>query len=191
MNDFTFYFGNGWNHIISTQALDHLLFLTALTATFSISKWKQVAILVTAFTIGHSITLAISIYDVVRFNTDWVEFLIPLSIVITSLYNLFTKKRNRGVNFQYIMALLFGLIHGMGFANTLRFMLAKEQSLAIPLLGFNIGIEAAQILVVLFLLLIHFFLVNKMKLQEKWWTIILSAAAGLAALYMCITRWPL
>jgi len=191
MNDFTFYFGNGWNHIISIQALDHLLFLTALTATFSIRNWKQVAILVTAFTIGHSITLAISIYDIVRFNTAWVEFLIPLTIVIACLYNLLKKHSNHALSFQYAMALLFGLIHGMGFANTLRFMLAKEQSLAIPLLGFNIGIEAAQILVVLFLLLIHFFLVNKMKLPGKWWTIILSTAAGLAALFMCLMRWPL
>lgn len=191
MEDFTFYFGNGWNHIVSLQALDHLLFLAALTAAYSIRRWKHVAILVTAFTIGHSVTLAISIYDVIRFNTEWVEFLIPLSILVTCIYNAWSVKVRRPIIFQYVMALLFGLIHGMGFANTLRFMLAREQSLAIPLLGFNIGIEIAQIAVVLVLLMIHFVLVEKIKIGHRWWTYFISLSAGLVALYMCITRWPL
>ena len=191
MDDFTFYFGNGWDHIVSTQALDHLLFLAALTAGYTMRRWKHVAILITAFTIGHSITLAISTYDVLRFRTDWVEFLIPLSIVITCLYNLRYVTTQRPIFFQYLMALLFGLIHGMGFANTLRFMLAKEQSLSIPLLGFNIGIEAAQIAVMCILLIIQFLVVEKIKVALKWWTYLLSITAGLVALYMCVTRWPL
>ena len=191
MDDFTFYFGNGWNHIISWQALDHLLFLVALTAAYSISNLRQLALLVTAFTIGHSITLAISVYDLIRFNTNWVEFLIPLSIVITCLYNLVGGLREQGMTFRYAMALLFGLVHGMGFANTLRFMLAREQSLVLPLLGFNSGIEAAQLLVVFLLLFISFLVVKKMGLSQIWWTYFLSAAAGLAALYICVIRWPL
>lgn len=191
MDDFTFYFGNGWDHIVSTQALDHLLFLAALTAGYTMRRWKHVAILITAFTMGHSITLAISTYDVLRFKTDWVEFLIPLSIVITCLYNLRYVTTQRPIFFQYLMALLFGLIHGMGFANNLRFMLAKEQSLAIPLLGFNIGIEAAQIAVMCILLIIQFIVVEKINVALKWWTYLLSITAGLIALYMCITRWPL
>ena len=191
MDDFTFYFGNGWNHIISIQALDHLLFLVALTAVYSIKNWKQLALLVTAFTIGHSLILALSVYDVLRFNTDWVEFLIPLSIVITCVYNLFISSPRRSIRFRYFMALVFGLVHGMGFANTLRFMLAREQSLGRPLLGFNLGIEAAQILVVLVLLIFHQVAVKKMRLHQNWWTYLLSTAAGAVALFICITRWPL
>lgn len=190
MDDFTFYFGNGWNHIISKQALDHLLFLVALTAAYSIKRWRHVAILVTAFTIGHSLTFALSIYDVVRFKTDWVEFLIPVSIVITCLYNLWYANAQRAFVFQYVMALIFGLIHGMGFANTLRFMLAREQSLALPLLGFNMGIEVAQIVVVLVLLIMHIIVVEKINFAQKWWTYILSISAGMVAIYMCIIRWP-
>lgn len=190
MNDFTFYFGYGWDHIISIQALDHLLFLAALTAAYSLKKWKHVAVLVTAFTIGHSITLAVSIYDIVRFNSDWVEFLIPLSIVITCFYNIWFAQSRRPVVFQYLMAMLFGLIHGMGFANTLRFMLSSKQNIAFPLLGFNIGIEAAQIVIVFILLIIHFVVVEKIKFADKWWIYFLSIATGLTALYMCITRWP-
>lgn len=191
MDDFTFYFGYGWNHIISMQALDHLLFLIALIAGYSTRHLRQVAILVTGFTIGHAITLAMSIYDEVRFDMDWVEFLIPLTIVLTCSFNLFRHGSGPAMAVPYLMALLFGFIHGMGFANTLRFMLAREQGLAKPLLGFNLGIETAQILVVLLLLLIHFILVHKLKLSGKWWTFSLLVGAGLTALYMCITRWPL
>lgn len=191
MDDFTFYFRNGWNHIVSIQALDHLLFLAALTASYSIRRWRHMAILITAFTIGHSITLAISTYDLMRFNTDWVEFLIPLSILLTCIYNLLNVKQTRSLIFQYAMALFFGLIHGMGFANTLRFMLAREQSIVLPLLGFNIGIEVAQIAVVIIIMFVQFIVVERMKLIQKWWTYILSGAAAVIALYMCISRWPL
>ncbi len=191
MDDFTFYFGNGWNHIVSIDALDHLLFLIALTAVYSISNWKKVAVLVTAFTIGHSITLALSVYDVLRFDTGWVEFLIPLTIAATCLFNIVRGDKKQAIMFLYLITLLFGFIHGMGFANTLRFMLAREQSIALPLLGFNIGIELAQILVVLILLAVQYILVSKAKLPGKWWANFLSIAAGLAALYMCIIRWPL
>ena len=192
MNDFKIYFTLGWQHIINWNALDHLMFIMALTAIYLIRNWKQVLILVTAFTIGHSLTLALSTYDVIRFNAAWVEFLIPLTIVITALLNLFQKKfQSKALRVNYFLALFFGLIHGMGFANSIRFMLAKQQHIAMPLLGFNIGLEAGQIVVVLIILLVSFIAVNKAGLARRWWIFILSGIALCIAIYMCIGRWPL
>src|ERR1043166_282743 len=92
MDDFRFYFGMGWEHIMNWEALDHLLFITALSAIYVLKDWKQVLILVTAFTIGHSLTLVLSVFDIIRFSSKWVEFLIPCTIVITAFTNLFQKK---------------------------------------------------------------------------------------------------
>ncbi|MEP6711695.1 MAG: HupE/UreJ family protein [Ferruginibacter sp.] len=192
MNDFTFYFSLGWQHIINWDALDHLMFITALTAVYLPANWKQVLILITAFTIGHSLTLALSTYDVIRFNAAWVEFLVPLTIVITALLNLFQKDfQVKKIQANYFLALFFGLIHGMGFANSIRFMLAKQQRIAVPLFGFNIGLEAGQIVVVLIILLLNFVVVNKAGLPARWWVFILSGTVLCIASYMCIDRWPL
>src|SRR3954466_52531 len=126
MSDFSFYFGLGWHHIISLDAFDHLLFITALVAIYNVKEWKKVLILVTAFTIGHSLTLALSVFDIIRFPDKLVEFLIPCTIVITSFSNLFQDRlRSSTVRLNYYLALFFGLIHGMGFANTIRFMLVS------------------------------------------------------------------
>ena len=129
MSDFNFYFGLGWEHIMSWDALDHLLFIAALAAIYLLKDWKQVLILVTAFTLGHSLTLALSVMDVFRFPSNWVEFLIACTIVVTAISNLFQKKFTpKSIRINYFLALFFGLIHGMGFANTIRFMLANDQS---------------------------------------------------------------
>jgi hypothetical protein len=177
MGEFGFYFRLGWEHIISIDALDHQLFIAALAAIYLLKDWRQVLILVTAFTVGHSLTLALSVLDIVRFPGNWVEFLIPVTIVITALSNLFQKKfTSRSVRINYFLALFFGLIHGMGFANTIRFMLAKDQNLGWGLFGFNVGLEVGQIVVVLILLLIAHIIVNIIKVNRRDWVIFLSAA---------------
>lgn len=191
MNDFSFYFSLGWTHIISIDALDHLLFILALTATYQLNDWKKVLILVTAFTIGHSTTLVLSSFDIIRFSSKWVEFLIPLTIVITGLLNFNQPEKNTNRQWlNYAIALFFGLIHGMGFANTIRVMLASSQSITIPLLGFNLGLEAGQIVVVTFILLMAWQLVTKARLNRKIWINLLSASAVITAIYYCIDRWP-
>ena len=191
MNDFSFYFSLGWTHIISIDALDHLLFILALTATYQLNEWKKVLILVTAFTIGHSTTLVLSSFDIIRFSSKWVEFLIPLTIVITGLLNFYQpEKNNKRQWVNYAIALFFGLIHGMGFANTIRFMLASSQSISIPLLGFNLGLEAGQIIVVALILSMAWLLVTKARLNKKVWTNLLSVIAVITAVYFCIDRWP-
>ncbi|MEO8403800.1 MAG: HupE/UreJ family protein [Chitinophagaceae bacterium] len=191
MGDFGFYFTLGWEHIISKNALDHQLFIAALTAIYLLKDWKRVLVLVTAFTIGHSLTLALSVLDIVRFSSAWVEFLIPLTIAITACSNFFQKKFTaRSVRINYFLALFFGLIHGMGFANAVRFFMAKDQSLGWSLFGFNLGLEAGQIAVVVVLLLISWLVVSILKLNRRWWVIGLSAIVLIISLKMMWERAP-
>jgi hypothetical protein len=191
MNDFTFYFDLGWNHIISVNAIDHLLFIIALASIYTLTDWKQILVLVTAFTIGHSVTLVLSAFEIISFNSKWVEFLIPLTIVLTAVWNIFGRHNKAGFfRGNYLLALGFGLIHGMGFANTIRFMLASAQEIIVPLLAFNLGIEAGQIAVVAIITLLAYIAVKKLKLNKRWWVVGLSAVAGIYAIKMCYTRWP-
>lgn len=191
MNDMLFYINIGWSHIMSWNALDHLLFLLALIAMYEFNNWKQVLILVTAFTIGHSLTLLLSVLDIVRFPNNWVEFLIPCTIIITTILNFYIKNLNKNFNINYTFAFLFGLIHGMGFANTIRFILASDQQIGTGLLGFNIGLEAGQIVVVLFILSIQYLLVRQLKLAKSSWVFLLSAGTFAFALKMAIERLPI
>jgi hypothetical protein len=192
MSDFVFYFKTGWTHIISWDALDHLLFIIALTAIYLVANWKNILVLVTAFTIGHSLTLALSVYDLLRFNEKWVEFLIPCTIIITGIVNFLPKKiKVSPFQTNYLLAILFGLIHGMGFANTIRFMLAKNQNIGIALISFNFGLEVGQIAVVSMVLLTCHCWVNKIGLNRRWWIAALSGFAILIALQMAAERWPL
>jgi hypothetical protein len=191
MNDFSFYLGLGWEHIMSWDALDHLLFIAALSAIYLLRDWKQVLILVTAFTIGHSLTLALSVLDILRFPSSWVEFLIPCTIVFTAVSNLFQHSFSpRSIRVNYLLALVFGLIHGMGFANTIRFMLSKDQQIFGPLLGFNIGLEIGQIVVVCIILVVAHVIVSVWKAPRRDWVVFISAATCSLALKMALERIP-
>ena len=191
MQDFLFYLQLGWEHIISEDALDHQLFILALIAIFSFRDWKKVLILVTAFTIGHSLTLVLSALDVFRFPSDWVEFLIPCTIVFTALDNIiFSKNEKKLIQLNYYLALLFGLIHGMGFANSVRMMLANEQDITLPLFGFNVGLELGQIVVVAIALFIHYIFSEVLKLSNKIWIYIISVPIFIFALKMALERIP-
>src|SRR4030095_13917033 len=155
MSDFGFYFSLGWEHIVSWGALDHQLFILALAAIYLLKDWRQVLVLVTAFTIGHSLTLALTVLNVIHFRSVWIEFLIPCTIIATAITNLFQKNFTpKSIRINYFLALFFGLIHGMGFANNLRLALASDQSLGWGLFGFNLGLEAGQIIVVVVILLL-------------------------------------
>jgi hypothetical protein len=191
MQDFSFYFPWGWKHIMSWNALDHQLFIAALSAIYLLKDWRQVLVLVTAFTIGHSLTLALSVYDVIRFDSKWIEFLIPCTIIITAISNLFQKKFTaRSIRINYFLALFFGLIHGMGFANAIRITLASGQSIGWGLFGFNLGLEAGQIAVVLVLLLVSEVIIDLFKVNRREWVIFLSAAVFSLAVKMAIERIP-
>lgn len=192
MQDFLFYLNLGWSHIISADALDHQLFILALVAVYAIKDLNKILILVTAFTIGHSLTLILSILDLVRLPSDWIEFFIPLSIVLTALGNiLMAKNPQQLMRMNYALALIFGLIHGMGFANSARMMISSEQNIFWPLLGFNIGLELGQIVLVLIIIGVEYLLIRYFNLQKKYWLIGISALVFIFALSMTIERLPI
>lgn len=191
MSDFVFYFGLGWKHIVSTEALDHQLFILALASVYTFKNIKQVLILVTAFTVGHSLTLALSVLDVIRFSSKWVEFLIPCTIFITALNNIWrVDKRGGSAKVNYYLALGFGLIHGMGFANAIRIMLAKDQSIGMGLFGFNIGLEAGQICVVAIVLIFALLFIKYVKVARRDWVFFLSAGVFALSVQMALERLP-
>jgi hypothetical protein len=191
MADFYFYLRLGWEHIMSLDALDHILFLVVLAAVYTLAEWKAVLILVTAFTIGHSATLALSALNLLTVPSHVVEFLIPCTIVFTAVSNLFQKDyTTKYIRFNYLLALFFGLVHGLGFANTLRFILAGDQSLGKALLGFNLGLEAGQVLIVFVLLLVAQFVLQVFHIKRRDWVLFLSAAVLSLALQMALQRWP-
>jgi hypothetical protein len=191
MSDFVFYFSLGWHHIISADALDHQLFILALASVYTFKNIRQVLILVTAFTIGHSLTLALSVLDVIRFSSKWVEFLIPCTIFITAISNLLQiNKRNGSGKLNYYLALGFGLIHGMGFANAIRIMLAKDQSIGLGLFGFNVGLEAGQIFVVAIILILAHLFLNYLKIRRRDWVFFLSSGVFALAVKMAVERLP-
>ncbi len=191
MNDLAFYLKEGWLHIISLNALDHQLFIVALTALYVLTDWRKVLVLVTAFTIGHSLTLALSVYNIVSINEKWVEFLIPCTIVITALFNMLTKSvAENKLMLNYFIALVFGLIHGLGFANTIRFMLAKNQTIGPALLGFNIGLELGQILIVFCILAVSYLAINKARVKRRYWINTLSSISLVLALKFALERIP-
>jgi hypothetical protein len=189
MQEFIFYFKVGWDHITEWGALDHQLFITALAAIYLFGDWKKLAFLVTAFTIGHSITLALSALDIFRLPDHLVEFLIPCTIVITAISNLFAKGTDhKKIQTNYWFALFFGFIHGMGFANALRFMLSSGENLGIGLLGFNIGLEVGQLLVVALILIVAELVVSIFGVKRKNWILFISAAIFSIALMMAVER---
>ncbi len=191
MQNLGFYFDLGWHHIIAWAAFDHLLFVLALSAVYLLNDWKKVLILVTAFTLGHSLTLLLSIVDIVRIDSNLVEFLIPCTIIITAVLNFWQKGfGSKSLRRNYFLAFFFGLIHGLGFANAIRFMMMKGESIGLNLLGFNIGLEAGQIVLVTCILLLSFVIVNKAGLKRNWWVWGLSFFAFAMASKMIWERFP-
>lgn len=185
------FFKLGWEHIISKDALDHQLFILVLAAIYTLKDWKQALILVTAFTIGHSITLALSATEVITVDSELVEFLIPCTIVITAFTNFFYKNFTpKAVRLNYFLALFFGLIHGLGYANTIRFILPKDENIVLPLLQFNLGLESGQIALVIIILLLAFLFIYFFRVNRRWWIWGISAVVFLVALKIAIERFP-
>lgn len=191
MNDFGFYFKIGWEHIITIKALDHILFIAALAAIYMLKDWKQVLILVTAFTLGHTITLILSAKQIVEIDESLIEFFIPCTIALTAIVNMaqrsFTPK---AIRINYFLALFFGLVHGLAFANTLRMILATDQSFAWSMFSFSAGLETGQILIVFIILLLCQLVTGLFKINRKQWVIFLSAAVFSLALQLAVERWP-
>jgi len=192
MNDFKLYLEIGFQHIANLRGIDHILFVLALTIRFQFDDWRKVFILVTAFTIGHSITLALSVFNLVNYSAKWIEFLIPLTIFIKAFSNLFIKKFVFKSKFPliYFLALFFGLVHGLGFSNYLKSLLGKDQSIILQLLAFNVGLELGQLMIVFFILLFSFIFVTIIKINRREFLLFISAAIFALALNMALERIP-
>lgn len=197
---FPTYFQLGFEHITDIDGYDHMLFLLALCGVYLYRDWQKILILVTAFTIGHSTTLALAVLNVVPVNAAWIEFLIPVTIVTTSIKNIVGGSQNEESNespqgirawtleLNYLMALAFGLIHGMGFSNYLRSLLGDD--LLLPLFSFNIGLELGQLLVVAVIFLVQFALINAISVKHKYWNLVVSLVAGGISLLLAAQRIP-
>jgi hypothetical protein len=191
MQDFTFYFQLGTEHILTPDAIDHILFVTALCLRYLWKDWKKVVVLVTAFTIGHSLTLALSALNYIHVNAQWIEFFIPLTIAATCVNNIVqhNTEQKTPLPLIYFFALFFGLIHGLAFAGQF-LSLEGKQGLIAHLLAFNLGIEAAQLLIVLIVLLLSYLVVHIIKLPRLLWLRGASALILIVSLFWAFKRFP-
>lgn len=195
MTEFQAYLQLGFEHITDPQGYDHILFVIALCAIYTLRDIKKVLILVTAFTIGHSITLALATLNIISFRSYVIELLIPITILITAIINFFHKvpktslvSREKVSPMRYPLALSFGLIHGMGFSNYLRSLLGKESSIVEPLLAFNLGLELGQILIVFVQLVLAFVIIDLSKKPKQNWNLIISGIVAGMALSLIINN---
>ncbi|MDN5201807.1 HupE/UreJ family protein [Fulvivirgaceae bacterium BMA10] len=188
MSEFTLYFNEGIGHILTIEGYDHILFVVALCSIYASKDWKKVLILVTAFTIGHSITLALASFEVIRVDRNITEFFIAATLFVTALSNILKKGAlvhltKAQVNYTY--AVLFGLIHGLGFSSGFRSLLGKNFSVVNQLLAFNLGIELGQIVIVIVSMTLSFIVIHILNVNRREWNLILSSAImGIAVMLM-------
>ncbi len=188
MHPFHFYLKLGFEHIANVAGYDHILFLVVLCAVYRIENWRKILILVTAFTIGHSVTLVLVSLDILSIPSNIIKFLIPLTIFLTALHNVIGKIETQNsikMKRNYAMALFFGMIHGMDFSNYFKALIMDPSDIVIPLLGFNIGIELGQLLIVFFVVGIAFLFLHILKVKHREWNLFVSgAAAGMSLISM-------
>jgi hypothetical protein len=179
MPEFWIYFNIGLKHVLSISAYDHVLFLLALTVSYDFKNWKQLLILVSVFTLGHTLALFLSVFNIITVKSDWVELLIPITILIAALYNIIKSGKSfKKDNFNFIsfVTVFFGIIHGLGFSNYFNSILSgKPSEKLVPLFEFALGIEAAQIIVVLVTLMLGYFTQTMLKFSKRDWILIISA----------------
>ena len=185
MSQFRLYFDLGRDHILDiANGYDHILFVIALCVLYQLRDWKQVLILVTAFTIGHSVTLALSTLNIITVKVELIEFLIPVTIFITAFSNIFKHEddiHGRSMQLNYFYAAFFGLIHGLGFSNYLKSILGRDKNIISQLFAFNVGLELGQIIIVVILLVTGFILVDLINVSRRDWKMVISSAvAGIA-----------
>ena len=186
MSNFSVYFSLGLGHILNWAALDHLLFILSLTCIYVVTDYKKLLWLVTAFTLGHSITLALATLHLIQVNIAWVEFLIPITILVAAISNLIQTQQR----YKYGVVAFFGLIHGLGFSNYLQSLLGSENSIITPLLAFNIGLEIGQLVVVALILASSIISLHVFHWKQKAYIQVISGIVIGLVLPMIIERWP-
>ena len=194
MNPFLFYFELGLNHVLDPKGLDHFYFLIVLTVPFTLFRWRSLLILVSLFTLGHTLSLWVAYEGWVRLPDAWIEFLIPLTILATCLPLLFAKHPQKAAmrNPQWtgMLTVLFGLIHGLGFARYFKQIILEEDAYS-GLLSFALGVETAQLIVVVLVLLVSYLFTNLLRVSPKKWLLLVGAIIATLAAEMSISKWPL
>jgi hypothetical protein len=179
MSEFWIYFQIGLKHVLDIHAYDHVLFLTALTTPYAFKDWKRILLLVTVFTVGHTLALLLSVFGIIAVKANLVEFLIPITILVAAMFNLFTAgkaSKNESVNLVFFLTLFFGIIHGLGFSNYFKTILGgTPSSKLVPLLEFALGIEAAQLIVVFVVLILSYIVQTVFRFSKRDWALVMSA----------------
>ncbi len=179
MSEFWIYFQIGLKHVLDIHSYDHVLFLIALAVPFSFKDWKRIVLLVSLFTIGHTMALVLSVFGIIAVKVSVVELLIPITILITALFNLFTagkSNKKESINLVFFITLFFGIIHGLGFSNYFKSILGgSPTSKLLPLGEFALGIEAAQIVVVFIVLILSYLVQTVFRFSKRDWTLVMSA----------------
>jgi hypothetical protein len=189
MNDWLIWFTTGIEHILDLNGYDHIMFVCLLVFTYPIKDWKKLLLLITAFTLGHSLTLALSVSDVIKVPQQYTELLIILSIILTGIYLLFTSKNPaKGGRVIYLIICCFGLIHGLGFSYLLKAMLGNSESVIIPLLMFNVGLEVGQIVIVVFMVLALLLIGKYAKTIEWYFKVGIISVILVVSLILCYSR---
>lgn len=185
MGLFEMYLRLGFQHIIDINGYDHITFVLVLCAGYSLKQWNKVLILITAFTIGHSLSLALATLKLVSLPANLIEFLIPATILITAIANILPLKASNK-RFVYGTTLFFGLIHGLGFSSYLKELLGRESNIFAPLLAFNLGLELGQLLILTIYFIVLFLGTYLFKVRHEFWRIFVSGAAFGIALILLI-----
>lgn len=191
MEQLQLFFELGLTHVLDINGYDHILFLAALAAPYLFSNWKKILFLVTIFTIGHTISLILSSYNIVRINSGLVEFLIPVTIAITALYNIFFQGKpikDTKIGVVFFITLFFGIIHGLGFSNYFKMIIGSTEYKFLPLIEFALGVEVAQVIIVLVVLLLGSFLQNIVNVSKRIWVVTLSSIIIGLVIPMLLTR---
>ena len=188
LSEFRIYVELGFRHIADFAGYDHILFVAALAIPFGIRDWRQLAVLVTAFTVGHSLTLALATLRLVSVPSQLVETLIPATILYTALDAYLTATPQRPENAvtikRYGVALLFGLVHGLGFSTYLRALLGSEESITLPLLAFNVGLELGQLVILSIVLAVGALVVPAILQRRRWVQLLVGVTGGLALMLL-------
>lgn len=189
MDDFNLYLQLGLQHVLDWQAYDHILFLIVLTVFYSFKDWKKALWVITAFTLGHTISLGLSAYNIIQVDMDIIEFLIPLTIAITAFYNITAiKKPVKTIGVTAFFSLIFGWIHGFGFSNYFKILMDDSEDKLFPLFSFAIGIEFAQLIIVLAILFLSYFVLNVFKRTKRDWVLVVSSVVIGIIIPMLIER---
>lgn len=178
LDEFWFNVQYGINHVLDINAYDHVLFLIVLTVPYIFKDWKRVLILVSVFTIGHTLSLLLAAYDIVSVSADLVEFLIPVTILVAALFNVFTAGKGaqkEKIGILFLTTLFFGLIHGLGFAREFRMLIGNTESKFMPLIEFALGIEFAQVIIVFMVLFLGYLCQTVFRFTRRDWILVVSA----------------